>query len=241
MAKNEHSKVNLYNLHYKDNMQPIDWTYYTKFYPEKAKAIQMLRLDTGLDLKRAKDIIDEIFAKIERGEIEPRKANKEFEPKRESLEQKSCNTARKKEPSSRNKEGNLYTIRYKNSMQPIDWVHYTKFYPEKTKAIQMLRLDTGLGLKEAKDVVDEIFSRLERGEVEQRKPNAEYDPSKHPIEYNDFESSLFQGSSSAANDELKAVGKGIGCGCFTIVYFCISLIFKLAGIGTGRKSRRKRW
>ena len=33
-----------------------------------------------------------------------------------------------------NKKINLYNIRYKNSMQPIDWAYYTKFYPEKVKA-----------------------------------------------------------------------------------------------------------
>ena len=56
-------------------MQPVDWKYYTKFYPDKAKAIYQLRLDTGLTLKEAKEIIDEIFLKIENGEVERRADN----------------------------------------------------------------------------------------------------------------------------------------------------------------------
>lgn len=64
-----------------------------------------------------------------------------------------------------NKKINLYNIRYRNSMQPIDWAYYTKFYPEKVKAIKELRMDTGISLKDGKDVIEEIFARLERGEV----------------------------------------------------------------------------
>lgn len=121
-----------------------------------------------------------------------------------------------------NKKIDLYNIRYKDSMKPIDWTYYTKFYPEKTKAIQALRLDTGLSLKEGKDVVDEIFARLERGEVQQRPANAEA-PYKEPdISY---------------GEGLKNVGKGAGCCLFSIFYIIIGVIFSLAGINIGKKRR----
>ena len=121
-----------------------------------------------------------------------------------------------------NKKINLYNIRYKNSMQPIDWTYYTKFYPEKAKAIQALRIDTGLSLKEGKDVIDEIFERLERGEVQQRPANAEA-PYKEPdVSY---------------GDGLKNVGKGAGCCLFSIFYIIIGVIFSLAGINIGKKRR----
>lgn len=38
--------------------------------PNKAQAIQQLRLDTVLSLSEGKDVIDEIFARVERGEFE---------------------------------------------------------------------------------------------------------------------------------------------------------------------------
>ena len=121
-----------------------------------------------------------------------------------------------------NKKIDLYNIRYKDSMKPIDWTYYTKFYPEKTKAIQVLRLDTGLSLKEGKDVIDEIFARLERGEVQQRPANAEA-PCKEPdISY---------------GEGLKNVGKGAGCCLFSIFYIIIGVIFSLAGINIGKKRR----
>ena len=78
-----------------------------------------------------------------------------------------------------NKKIDLYNIRYKDSMKPIDWAYYTKFYPEKVKAIKELRMDTGISLKDGKDAVEEIFARLERGEVQQRPANAEA-PYKEP-------------------------------------------------------------
>lgn len=121
-----------------------------------------------------------------------------------------------------NKKIDLYNIRYKDSMKPIDWTYYTKFYPEKTKAIQALRLDTGLSLKEGKDVVDEIFARLERGEVQQRPAKAEA-PYKEPdISY---------------GEGLKNVRKGAGCYLFSIFYIIIGVIFSLAGINIGKKRR----
>ena len=121
-----------------------------------------------------------------------------------------------------NKKIDLYNIRYKDSMKLIDWTYYTKFYPEKTKAIQVLRLDTGLSLKEGKDVIDEIFARLERGEVQQRPANAEA-PYKEPdISY---------------GEGLKNVGKGAGCFLFSIFYIIIGVVFSLAGINIGKKRR----
>lgn len=42
----------------------------TKTEPNKAQAIQQLRLDTVLSLSEGKDVIDEIFARVERGEFE---------------------------------------------------------------------------------------------------------------------------------------------------------------------------
>lgn len=121
-----------------------------------------------------------------------------------------------------NKKIDLYNIRYKDSMKLINWTYYTKFYPEKTKAIQVLRLDTGLSLKEGKDVIDEIFARLERGEVQQRPANAEA-PYKEPdISY---------------GEGLKNGGKGAGCCLFSIFYIIIGVIFSLAGINIGKKRR----
>ena len=121
-----------------------------------------------------------------------------------------------------NKKIDLYNIRYKDSMKLIDWTYYTKFYPEKTKAIQVLRLDTGLSLKEEKDVIDEIFARLERGEVQQRPAHAEA-PYKEPdISY---------------GEGLKNVGKGAGCCLFSIFYIIIGVVFSLAGINIGKKRR----
>lgn len=37
--------------------------------PNKAQAIQQLRLDTVLSLSEGKDVLDEIFARVERGEF----------------------------------------------------------------------------------------------------------------------------------------------------------------------------
>ena len=131
---------------------------------------------------------------------------------------------------------NLYNIRYKNSMKPIDWAYYTKFYPETAKAIHALRLDTGLGLKEAKKVVEEIFARLERGEVEQRKANAEYVGSKkyHGSDYNTGE---YRGMDPDTKEDLKKAGKVTGCCLLAIPYIFLGVIFKLAGMYTGKKRR----
>lgn len=135
---------------------------------------------------------------------------------------------------------NLYNIRYKNSMKPIDWVYYTKFYPEKTEAIQALHLDTGLGLADAKEVVDEIFSRLERGEAEQRKANAEYSSKRYNSTYNNHQYSEINNSNEELKNDLKKVGMGIGCGCFSIIYIFFGVIFRLAGVSSGKKRRRRR-
>ena len=121
-----------------------------------------------------------------------------------------------------NKKINLYNIRYKNSMQPIDWAYYTKFYPEKVKAIKELRMDTGISLKDGKDAVEEIFARLERGEVQQRPANAEA-PYKEP--------------EVSSGEGLKNVGKGAGCCLFSIFYIIIGVVFSLAGINIGKKRR----
>ena len=59
-----------------------------------------------------------------------------------------------------NKKINLYNIRYKNSMKPIDWSYYTKFFPDRDRAVQALCMDTDLKKSEANDVVTEIFGRL---------------------------------------------------------------------------------
>ena len=67
----------------------------------------------------------------------------------------------------------LYSLRYRNSMKLIDWVYYTKFYPEKTKAIKAIRLDTGISLAEGKAAIEEIFARIERGEVKLIEANTE--------------------------------------------------------------------
>ena len=135
------------------------------------------------------------------------------------------------------KKINLYSIRYKNSMQPVDWKYYTKFYPNKPKAIQQLRLHTGLGLKEAKEVVDEIFARVERGEIERQEDNTEYSQAAYD---NCYEMSREEKGSYYDNDEWKtvgtAVGKGIGCGCFTVLSIFFGTIFTL----TGNYSKKRR-
>lgn len=105
----------------------------------------------------------------------------------------------------------LYSIRFKNSMKPIDWTYYTKFYPNKTKAIQVLRLDTGLGLADAKVVVEEIFARLNRGDVEQRETNAE-----HIVE-----------SNRPKVSNLKKVGKGAVVAGGLATYMGLGVIAKL--------------
>lgn len=38
---------------------------------------------------------------------------------------------------------------------------YVKYYPNKSKAIMEYRLDTGAGLKEAKEVMDCVFEQYE--------------------------------------------------------------------------------
>ena len=43
-----------------------------------------------------------------------------------------------------------------------------KTEPNNAQAIQQLRQDTGLSLSEGKDVIDEIFARVDRGEVEKQ-------------------------------------------------------------------------
>ena len=104
------------------------------------------------------------------------------------------------------------------------------------KAIQALRLDTGLGLKEAKEVVEEIFARLEKGEVEQRKANAEYDASKkyRGADYNYVE---HRGMDPATKEDLKKAGRVTGCCLLAIPYIFLAVIFKLAGIDLGKKRR----
>lgn len=135
-----------------------------------------------------------------------------------------------------NKKINLYNIRYKNSMKPIDWAYYTKFYPEKLEAIRELWLDTGLGLKEAKEVVEEIFARLEKGEVEQRKANAEHDPSKKydRLDYNYGE---YKGINSTTKEAMKKCSILTGFCLLAIPYIIIGVIFNLAGIDFGKKRR----
>lgn len=110
------------------------------------------------------------------------------------------------------KKVNLYTVRYKNSMQPIDWKYYTMFYPNKSKAIQQLRLDTGISLSEGKDVVDEIYARVERGEVDVRPLNKE---------------ASYQNTKASSNEGLKTAGKTTGCCLFGIFYIIFGVIFKL--------------
>ena len=115
---------------------------------------------------------------------------------------------------------NLCNIRYKNSMQPIDWAYYTKFYPEKAKAIRELRIDTGVSLSEGKDVIEEIFARFERGEVQQRPADAE-SPYKAPdVNY---------------GEGLKKAGKGVGCCLFSIFYIIFRAIFSLTGKYSGKR------
>ena len=136
--------------------------------------------------------------------------------------------------NTQNKQVNLHNIRYKNSMKPIDWVYYTKFYPEKTKAIQALRLDTGLGLKEAKEVVEEIFARLEKGEVEKRKVNAEYQaPKNQQAHY--YSDSEYQGVDAATKEDLKKAGRVTGCCLLAIPYIFFGVIFKLVEMYSGKK------
>ena len=136
----------------------------------------------------------------------------------------------------RNGKMDLYNIRYKNSMEPIDWGYYTKFYPEKVKAIHALRLDTNLDLKDAKEVVEEIFARLERGEVEQRKANAEHVASKKEKQFNcNYEE--YNTINTYTEKTSRNSSVHLGCCLLAIPYIAIGIIFNLAGINVGKKRR----
>ena len=110
----------------------------------------------------------------------------------------------------------LNSIRYENSMQPIDWAYYTKFYPEKLQAIKEIRLDTGISLAEGKAAIEEIFARLERGEIEQREANAE----NKAVEY-------INESESTSDGTLKAIGKGALFTGGLLAYVGLGIIAKL--------------
>ena len=137
------------------------------------------------------------------------------------------------------KKINLYSIRYKNSMQPVDWKYYTKFYPNKPKAIQQLRLHTGLGLKEAKEVVDEIYLKVENGEVERRADNTVYSQAAYDKHAQMRREDMMTYSSQKREKVKKSgptIGQGIGCGCFTILYIFFGTIFKVTS-----NYSKKRW
>ena len=121
-----------------------------------------------------------------------------------------------------NKKIDLYRIYYKNSMKPIDWKYYTKFYPEKAKAIQALRLDTGLSLTDAKSIMDEIFLKVEQGQVKKQPSNAE---------------TAYQPSKESSNENLKTAGKVTGCCLFSIIYTFFGAIFKLTSEYSGKRRR----
>ena len=80
----------------------INWGFYGKYYPDKLLAIKELRLNTDMGLKEAKDIIDELFQKIEsinpdfnKGKPQPQKSqSKKQQPT------KSYNTARYNSPDT---------------------------------------------------------------------------------------------------------------------------------------------
>lgn len=114
-------------------------------------------------------------------------------------------------------------ICYKNTTAPVDWTYYARFYPEKTKAIQRLRLDTGLGLKEAKEIVEEIFSKHEQGTL------------GSGSSLNCISENNYQNAPSSANEGWKKAGKGMGCGCFTLIVVFLGSIFKLAGMYSGKR------
>ena len=122
---------------------------------------------------------------------------------------------------------NLYNIRRKNSMQPIDWRYYTGFYPEKEVAATALHMDTDLSMEEAREVIDEIYNRVERGEVEIQERSTRY--------FGDCNSDV------EFKEDMKNVGKGVGCGGLVVIYIFLSAIFSLAGVTSGRKRRRRRW
>ena len=50
-------------------------------------------------------------------------------------------------------------IHKKKEQKSVDY--YSKFYPHKVIAIKELRLDTGMGLAEAKNVIEELFSKID--------------------------------------------------------------------------------
>lgn len=130
-----------------------------------------------------------------------------------------------------NKKVDLYSLKYKNSRKPIDWTYYTQFYPNITEAIKVLRLDTGLGLKDAKDVIDEIFRRIEKEEIKLQKSavdNSEVEAARH-------EDKLI--GAENRKKAAKTVGKGVGLGIFTIGYTFFGTIFKLTEMYSGKKRR----
>ena len=133
--------------------------------------------------------------------------------------------AKKKEE----KKIDLYTIRYKNSMKPIDWGYYTKYYPEKVQAIYALRLDTNLSLADAQAVIEEIFDRIERGEVSKREiPVDDPQEKKRRDEYAKTITDNYYGdNNSSVGKGIKAAGKGMLVAGGLTAYFGLGVIAKL--------------
>lgn len=72
------------------------------------------------------------------------------------------------------------------SINNLEWGYYGKFYPQKVLAIKELRLDTGMSLKDAKDIIDELFDKIE-AQVENNVDDAMKQSIKSPYTYEAFE------------------------------------------------------
>lgn len=98
-----------------------------------------------------------------------------------------------------------------------DYSKYLVYYPnEKVKAIRDYRLDTGAGLKEAKEVIDRVFAYYEEtGKTRQPEIIAEN---------SDKKTSKKQEKSQ---EVLKGVAKGVGVAAGATAYVGVGTIFKL--------------
>ena len=102
-------------------------------------------------------------------------------------------------------------------------------------------MDTDLSMEEAREVIDEIYGRVERGEVKPRKQNAQYSGTRRTNSYSNYGYSNSYDADAELKEDIKKVGKGLGCGFLVVVYTFLSVIFALAGVSAGTKRRRRRW
>lgn len=114
-----------------------DYSSYFRFYPNKIKAIQALRIDTGLNAAEAKKIIDQLFG-----------AN--VFPKEPTFAH-----------SSKWKKASLPSQSQYPGTIEVDTSYYAnKFYPRKTEAIRALQ-QLGVGPVDAHNAIEDAFREIE--------------------------------------------------------------------------------